>query len=144
VIADVALEECAKAVHKRTDAYHVFLIPRLYSPIWMRMLYKLSDFVFKLPPGSRHWPSRMHEPLFIGISLPLINRSPWSIRGTPLLVDLERQLRQMLASGKGDGGDILRKLLRTSRKLGSVSEGLARRVLRMSGPGEVPNNEDSG
>jgi len=126
VVADVALEECAKVIHKRTDAYHIFLIPRLYSPLWMRMLFKVSDFVFKLPPGSRHWPLCMHEPLFIGISSPLINRSPWSIRGIPLLVDMERQLRQVLASGKGDGGDILRKLLRTSRKLASVSESMAR------------------
>ena len=143
VIADVALEECAKAVHKRTDAYHVFLIPRLYSPLWMRMLYKLSDFVFKLHPGSQHWPSCMHEPLFIGISLPLLNRNPWSVRGTPLLVDLERQLRQVLASGKGDGGDLLRQLLRTSRKLDSVSESVARRMLRMPGPREVPSDENS-
>ena len=29
-----ALEECTKAIHKRTDAYHIFLIPRLYSPLW--------------------------------------------------------------------------------------------------------------
>jgi hypothetical protein len=27
IIADVALEECAKAIHKRTDTYQVFLIP---------------------------------------------------------------------------------------------------------------------
>jgi hypothetical protein len=48
VVADVALEECAKAIHKRTDAYHIFLIPRLYSPLWMRMLYKSQIFVFKI------------------------------------------------------------------------------------------------
>ena len=35
VVAGVALEECAKVIHKRTDAYHVFLIPHLYSPLWM-------------------------------------------------------------------------------------------------------------
>jgi hypothetical protein len=35
VITNVTLEECAKAIHKPTDAYHVFLIPRLYSPLWM-------------------------------------------------------------------------------------------------------------
>ena len=70
IIADVALEECAKAIHKRTDAYHIFLIPRIYSPLWMRLLYKVSDFVFQLPPASQHWPSSMHEPLFIGISFP--------------------------------------------------------------------------
>jgi hypothetical protein len=84
VITDVALEECAKAIHKRTDAYHIFLIPQLYSSLWMQMFYKLSDFVFKLPPGSRHWPSSMHEPLFVGISLPLLTRNPWSLRRMPL------------------------------------------------------------
>ena len=33
IIADVTLEECAKAIHKRTYAYHIFLIPHLYSPL---------------------------------------------------------------------------------------------------------------
>jgi len=80
VIADVALEECMKAVHKRTDAFHIFLIPRLYSPAWLRILYKLSDFTFAIPPCSQHWPRHMHEPLFIGISLPLIRCCPWSVR----------------------------------------------------------------
>jgi hypothetical protein len=79
IIPDVVLEECAKAIHKRMDAYHIFLIPRLYSPFWLQMFYKLSDFVFKLPPGSRHWPSSMQEPFFIGVFLPLLTRNPWSL-----------------------------------------------------------------
>jgi len=144
IIADVALEECTKAIHKRTDAYHIFLIPRLYSPLWMRLLYKVSDFVFQLPPASQHWPSSMHEPLFIGISFPLLHRNPWSIRRTPLLVELERQLRQVLRAGEEDGGNILHKLLRTSRQLARVSESVARRMLRMSRPGEVSHQADSG
>jgi len=37
VIGDVALEECLKSIHKRPDAFHVFLIPRLYSPLWKAM-----------------------------------------------------------------------------------------------------------
>ena len=57
VIADVALEECLKAVHKRTDCFHIFVIPRLFTPRWMRLLYKLSDFVFHIQPGSPWWPS---------------------------------------------------------------------------------------
>ncbi len=138
VIADVALEECTKAIHKRTDAYHIFLVPQLYSPLWMQMFYKLSDFVFKLPPGLRHWPSSMHEPQFVGISLPLLTRNPWSLQRTPLLVDLERQLHQVLSSHEEDGGDILRKLLRTPRQVASVSENVARRMLQMPGPREFP------
>ncbi len=35
VIADVGLEECLKAIHKCTDAFHIFLVPRLYSPLWL-------------------------------------------------------------------------------------------------------------
>jgi len=144
IITDVAREECAKAIHKRTDAYHIFLIPHLYPPLWTRLLYKVSDFMFHLPPGSPHWPSSMHEPLFIGISFPLLHRNPWSLRRTPLLVELERRLRQVLHAGEEDGGDILRKLLRTSRQLAIVPEGVARRMLQMSGAGEVPNQENSG
>jgi hypothetical protein len=86
----------------------------------------------------------MHEPLFIGISFPLLHRNPWSLRRTPLLVELERQLRQVLRAGEEDGGHILRKLLRTSRPLASVPEDVARQMLRMSGAGEVPDQENSG
>jgi hypothetical protein len=125
VITDIALEECAKAIHKRTDAYHIFRIPHLYSPLWMQMLYKLSDFVFKLLPGSRHWPLYMHEPLFVGILLPLLTRNPWSLQRMLLLVDLDRQLCQVLCSREGDGGDILHKLLQTPRQLASMSEDVA-------------------
>jgi hypothetical protein len=85
----------------------------------------------------------MHEPLFIGILFPLLNRNPWSLRRTPLLVELERQLHQVLSSGAKDGGDILRKLLRTLRQLASVSESMACKMLQMPGPGEVPAEENS-
>ena len=143
VIADVALEECLKAVHKRTDAFHIFLIPRLFTPRWMRLLYKLSDFVFHVKPGSRFWPSDMHEPLFVGISLPLLNRYPWSLRGTPLLVGLERQLCQVQGQGRGDGRDILQQLLRTPGVLARVSDGVARKVLRMPSAGPVSDEESA-
>jgi len=59
-------------------------------------------------------------------------------------VELEWQLRQVLRADEEDGGDILRKLLRTSRQLASVPEGVARQMLRMSGAGEVPDQENSG
>ncbi len=108
IIADVALEECMKAVHKRTDAFHMFLIPRLHSPLWSRMFHKLSDFVFQFSPGLRHWPDTMHKPLFIGISLPLLTRSLWTLQRMPLLVGMERKLHQVLSLCEADGRDILR------------------------------------
>ncbi len=33
-VADAALEELLKACHKRTDNFHVVLIPRLMTPRW--------------------------------------------------------------------------------------------------------------
>ena len=138
VIADVALEECMKAVHKRTDAYHIFAIPRLFTPKWQRAFHKVCDFNFSLPVGSSHWPSSMHEPLWIGISLPLINKSPWTLRRTPLLVELERDLREMLASCKGDGRDILRQLLRVPKRVQAVQKHVARGVLHLPGKRSIP------
>ena len=79
IIADVALEECLKSVQKRPNAYHIFLIPRLFFPAWLRMLYKLADLVFTIPVGSPLWPLNMHEPLFVGITLPFIRCRPWSL-----------------------------------------------------------------
>ena len=139
VLADVALEEALKARHKRTDAYHIFSIPRLFSPAWTRLFYKFADFVVKLPAGSSHWPAGMHEPLFVGIALPYIRYHPWALRGTPLLVDMERQLRQVQSAGEGDGGHILRELLRVPSRISRVSEDVARGVLRMPRKGEVPD-----
>jgi hypothetical protein len=76
VIADVALEVCLKAIHKCPDAFHIFLVPRLYSPLWLQMFYKLSEFSFHISSGLWYWPLLMHEPLFVGIVLPLLSRKP--------------------------------------------------------------------
>ena len=144
VIAVVCLEECLKAVHKRRDAFHVFVIPRLGTPAWTRLFHKLCDFVLCLPVGSPHWSLDMHEPLWIGISLPFISQQPWSLRGTPLLVELARDLRQVLSSGEADGGDILQQLLRIPRRVAGLSKHMARGVLRMPRQGQVPNGSSAG
>ena len=141
VIADVALEECMKAVHKQTDAVHIFVIPRLFMPRWTRIFHKLCDFQFFLPVGSTHWPPSMHEPLCIGISLPIVNKSPWTLQRTPLLAELARDLREVLASGEGDGQDILRKLLQIPGRVQSVSKCVTCGVLHLPGISAVPNGK---
>ena len=144
VIADVALEECLKAVHKRRDAYHIFAVPRLFTTKWRRLFAKLCDFSISLPVGSPHWPSHLHEPLWIGISFPFIPHRPWSIRGTPTVVGLERKLHQMLRSGETDGRDLLREFLRTTRRLQAMQERVACRVLRVPWEGSVSNGQGRG
>ncbi len=79
IIADVALEECLKAMHKHTDVYHVFLIPRLYPPPLAVNVLQLSDFVFHLSLGSLHGPATMREPLFVSIALPSLSRPFWTL-----------------------------------------------------------------
>ena len=144
VIGDVALEECLKAVHKRSDAYHVIVLPRLCASRWIRLFYKCCDFHFRLPAGSPSWPSHMHEPLWIGIVFPFLRFNPWSIRGTPLLVEVGRSLQEVLSSGETDGRDILRKLLRTQRTLCTVPEHVARGMLRMPRHRVLPDDGNDG
>jgi hypothetical protein len=105
--------------------YHIFVIPRLFSPRWIRLLYKLANFLFHIPPGSPHWPCSAHECFFVGILLLLLNRHLWTLRRTPLLVGLEPQLREVQVTGESNGGDILCKLLRTPWRLASMSEGVS-------------------
>ena len=118
-----------------------FCCARLMTPMWRRLFRKLCDFVVVMPVGHPFWPTHMHEPLFLGISLPFIQYSPWSLRGTPLLVGVERDLRQVWASGKKDGRYIPRKLLQTPGRLSAMSELLACRMLRMSGEGTISDHD---
>ena len=144
VIADVALEEALKARHKRQDATHIFLIPMLYSPQWIRLFYKMCDVVFHIPVGTSNWPSAMHESLFVGITFPYLSHRPWTVRGTPLLVELGRQLRRLWATSERDAGDCVRELLRTAKRLPTMSQPVASRVLSLSGEGDIQGGGNAG
>ena len=144
VIADAALEQALIATHKRSDAFHIFLIPRIFTPYWRRLFAKCCDFVFHLPVGHSLWPSDMHEPLLVGISLPFIRHKPWSLRSTPVLLGMGGKLRQVLASGEGTGRDILRELLSLPRRASCVSESMARGMLHLPRSGNVPHAENQG
>ena len=130
-VADAALEELLKARHKRTDTFHIIAIPRLVTPRWRRLFRKACDFACEIPAGSAHWPTNMYEPLWLGIVLPFSHHRPWQLKRAPLLVDMEREMRQVLRDGESDGGNILCKLLQLNLRLSKVSEDVARAVLRM-------------
>lgn len=130
-VADAALEELLKARHKRTDTFHIVAIPRLMTPRWRRLYWKACDFVCEIPAGSAHWPTNMFEPLWLGIVLPFTHHRPWQLGRAPLLLEMEREMRQVLKGGQADGGDILRKLLQLNSRLSQVPENVARGMLRM-------------
>ena len=54
-------------------------------------------------------------------------------------MDMDRRLRGMQATGKSDGRDILRELLRVPGRISSVSESVARGLLLMPRDREVPD-----
>ena len=108
IIADVALEECLKAVHKRTNVVLIFLIPRLYPPCGCGCSTNCQILYFVSHPG----PTTGHMLCMnLGIFLPLSSRPPWTFRRAPLLVAMELELRNVLAGGEANGGDIVHKLL---------------------------------
>ena len=144
VLADVALEEALKARHKRQDATHIFLIPMLYSPQWTRLFYKMCDVVFHIPAETSHWPSSMHESLSVGITFPYLPYRPWTVRRTPLLVGLGRQLRCLWSTSEEDAGRCVRELLRTTKRLPTMSQHMAHRVLLLSGEGDIQGGGDEG
>ena len=83
----------------------------------------------------------MYEPLWVGVVLPFTHHRPWCLKRAPLLVELGGQLREVLSSGRGDGGDILRKLLALPGRLAAVSDGVARGMLHVPGDRYLPYEE---
>ena len=132
-VADAALEELLKARHKRTDTFHVILPPRLMAPLWRRLFNKACDFTFVVSPGALFWPDDMFEPLHVGIILPFTLHRPWSFKRAPLLVEMGRDLREVLLKGEGNGGDILRKLLKLPELVAPMLEHMACGVLHVPG-----------
>ena len=61
-----------------------------------------------------------------------------------MLVEMERELRQVLDSSEGDGGHILRELLQIPGRISGVSEDVAHGVLRMPRGGKVSDVSDHG
>jgi hypothetical protein len=131
-VADAALEELLKSRHKRSDLLHVVVvITRLMAPRWRRLFNKVCDFTCDVSPGPTFWPSHMYEPLWVGIVMPFVHCRPWALKQALLLVEMGRDLRRVLKTGEGDGGDILRKLLGLSKRIATLRQHLACGVLHV-------------
>jgi len=128
-IADVALEQLRYARLKRQSSIHIFIVPKLFLNLWRRQFYKVMELVLIVPPHLSFWPSSMFEPLLIGFCFPLIRFKPWTIKGTPKLVSVEREMQKMWSEKGVDGRDCLREFLLVIRKLPAVSESVVRSLL---------------
>jgi hypothetical protein len=128
--ASVALDELITSRQKRPHLNHVFICPRLLTSMWRKKLYKVSDAVFELPAGFHpEWPSSMHKPLIIGLTLRFIRHPPWQLRNSTAVLDLGREVHNMWKTPTGDVRPLLRQLCDLPPMLDSMPERLVRGML---------------
>jgi len=79
--AATVMHELSISRHKRTFLGHIFLCPRLLTNTWRQKLHRVAALVIDIPAGCRpFWPSEMHEPLILGLTLPFSDLPPWQLR----------------------------------------------------------------
>jgi hypothetical protein len=133
-IADVALERMCKEVLKRPEGgAHLFIVPRLMTSRWRKQLTKAATFTFQIPVGCQLWGAAQHEPLILAVCLPLSKHSPWNLRRSRLVGELEGSLREVPMHDGTRTGRLLREFLRLAHGLESLPSGLVREVLQTWG-----------
>ena len=128
--ARIGTEELCQARQKRQASAHVVVVPRLLWVEWRKQIFKSADLIFDVPAGCQIWEADMHEPLIFAVYFPYLSRCPWELRKSPLLVALERRLRQVFKADYRLGGNLLSQFCRLSRRMDSMPLRELRRVLR--------------
>jgi hypothetical protein len=101
--APTVIDELLLSWLKLTHLEHIFICPRLLTQYWRRKLHKVADVVIEIPAGVRpFWPLSMHEPLLLGLTLRFTSCSPWQLRLSQPILDLERELRSVWCNPKLD------------------------------------------
>lgn len=119
--ADYAVELMAEGLHKRPDAFHVFIVPRLLTARWRKVLGRATDVLFHVPPKLNNvWEACQHEPLTIALVFPLSSQRPWRMGNFEKVKNWETELRGVCKSDPAMSGSCLRKLWISTCKLGSV------------------------
>ena len=108
----IALRQLSRSKHKRPhDVTHVVLIPRLlYWEEWQSRFEKEMDVWFVMHAGSA-WPRFAHEPLIVGISLPMYRSYPWRAKlESKKVVEVGRSLSSLSQECHVRLGDRMRQL----------------------------------
>jgi hypothetical protein len=100
------------------------------TSMWRKKLFKVSDAVLELPAGFHpEWPSTMHEPLLLGLTLRFIRHPPWKLRNSAAVLDLVREVQRLWKDPKGDVRPLLRQLCDLPDVLDSMPERVVRGML---------------
>ena len=134
-IADVAVFQMAEAIHVRPWNTHVVILPGLMTSRWRKLLSKNSDLHLTLPFDEEFWPRDVEfEKLTLAIPFPLLARSPWRVKCTPLLQQFESEVRKLQGQSLAQYRRCLRELWISARAFQPMPTGLACSLL--SGPGK--------
>jgi hypothetical protein len=104
----------------------------------------VGDFNFELGPGSDIWSNARHKPLLIYVCLPLSTHSPWKLKGTKFVDNLDRKMRELHHTNCKWRGRLLRQLLIQVRGLDALPEGMVRRMLQRAKHKPFPGEEGHG
>ena len=130
--ADVAIEQLTKARHKRIRATHIFIVPRRWTYLWRRKLYRSCDIRFNIKPGVSFWKKNEHEPLTIAIFFPFCRHKPWQLRRVPVLLELAGTVQRLLEKDERAAGRLLCKFFICARKLDTLPENVVWSLLHSS------------
>ena len=128
--AAYALEEIGMIQTKRCDKFcAIVTVPCLLRPTWLRLFCPQVDVYFTVPPSHPFWPKSMHEPLLVGICLPLLKHEPWSWLESPGVVGFGRKVSALLKDDHGRARDILRKFWLSTKRIPHLPAGVVRKLL---------------
>jgi hypothetical protein len=144
---DVAVEQLCTHKHRRPESMHIFVIPRLFTSIYRKQLLKVADLAFSVKPKFTFWNKDMHEPLIIVVCFPLLPHdrkfAPWRLKNTVLVEGTRCKLHRMQEEGDQVDWSHLRKLLLRARTIPTMPDGMARKMLRTTLRGPLPQTSNS-
>ena len=106
---------------KRKGSFHIIIIQKLFTTIWLRQLNKIADCLFFVPPIHSFWRRNNYENLAIAFVFPFLPFRPWQLQGTPKMFSMGRGLCRVFKEEDVNSWDILCKFLLECSRLPTLS-----------------------
>jgi hypothetical protein len=94
-VADYVLELLCESRHICPWNSHIFVCPALMTAKWRRLLNKVANLIVSISVGCPIWPHQMHESLTLAFICPIVDRKPWVLRDSELVVHLDASVHRV-------------------------------------------------
>ena len=119
--AATVLDQLTTAVHKRPKNTHLFIVPRLMTGEWRKVLGKAADVVLTVGGIEGIWGRDQHEPLIMGIIFPLFDQCPWTFKNSKLMNEVPQEVVELCKTGGTGPTSLLAQLTTWSQIINQVS-----------------------